>query len=106
MNEELTIKEITAKTHKYRIKVYKIRIELHRMTAIWYASKKGQEFYAVLACKIIQDGNSAVFRLVDLNEERTFLKPKAIILDVYPGDCVILDEFIVRSHSNLKKLYA
>lgn len=90
------------KTHRYLMKVYKIRITSYQKGGIWYTRKVGQEFHAILAYKI---NKIPVFRLVDVNDSRTYLTVMALVLDVYPSDCKVVDEFIVRSSRSLEHLY-
>lgn len=100
--ENLTVADcVSPKTHKYSMKVYKIKITSFQKGGIWYTRKVGCEFYTVLATK---ENKLPVFRLVDVNEARTYLTTMALILDVYPSDCKIIEEFTVRSERTLKHL--
>lgn len=102
-NLNLTVRDIVnPKTHKHLIKVYVIRITSFQKGGIWYTKKVGCEYYAVLASKEI---GMPIFRLVNINEARTYLTPMVLYLDVYPTDCLVVDEFIVRSNSTLKHLH-
>jgi len=101
--EDMTVGDFVSPiTHKYIAKVYKIKIVSFQKGGIWYTRKVGQEFYAVLASKL---NRIPVFRLVDVNEARTYLTGKSLVLDVYPSDCNVIDEFIVRSDRSVKHLF-
>lgn len=94
---------IAGKSESYRcvMKVYKIRITLSQRSGIWYSKKSGQEFYAVLASKL---NKGPVFRLIEINEDRSYLASKPLILEVYPVDCIVIEEFVIKSNQSMKYL--
>lgn len=93
---------MTPKTHRYIMKVYKIKITSFQKGGIWYTGKVGNEYYAVLVSKL---NTTPVFRLAQINEAKTYLTTMAIILDVYPSDCNVIEEFIIRSERPLQHLF-
>lgn len=87
--------------YKCVMKVYKIKITSFVRGGIWYTKKVGNEYYAVLTVK---GDKSPVFRLVDVNEDRDHLTSLSLILEVYPIDCNIVEEFIIKSYQSLKHI--
>lgn len=103
-NDATVADVITTKSHPFRIKVYKVQITDAKTSGIWYAGKKGLSFYAVLSTKEIRDGFVPVFRLIKLSENKAVLFEPSIIKDIYPGDCLIQEELIVRAKSSFRHL--
>lgn len=105
MHETETIKEFIAKkTHRFRIKVYKVEVCDRQGVQVWYADKIGQSFYCVLSIKITHEGYAPVFRVVNMSEDLLEVAESALIRDIIPNHCKVLDEFIVRSNRSLRHL--
>jgi hypothetical protein len=100
-----TIKDlISSKTHPYRIKVYKVRITTGRTNTVWYASRKGEEFYAVLSIKNSYEGYIPTFRVVNISDAKTYIIEQALIRDIHPNGCTVIEELTVRSSHTLAHL--
>jgi hypothetical protein len=102
---EATVKDyVTAKTHPYRIKVYRVKVTSGKTNGVWYASKKGQTFFVVLSVKDSYEGYIPTFREVSVSEGRTYIIERALIRDIHPNDCTVIEEFTVRSSKSLRHL--
>jgi curli biogenesis system outer membrane secretion channel CsgG len=88
--------------YKCIMKVYKIKIVSFQRTGIWYTRKVGQEFYTVLVSRL---NKSPVFRLIEIDETRSYLKSKPLILEVHIVDCNVIEEFIIKSKNSMSHLY-
>lgn len=99
----MTVKDekVKKETHRYVMKVYKIRIVSFQRGGIWYTTKVGHDFYAVLTTKL---NKAPAFRVIEINEDRTYLASTSIILEVYPVDCNVIDEFVIKSNQSMKHL--
>jgi hypothetical protein len=103
MEDELIVNDfVLSEIHPYLLRVYRVIIISSKANSIWYADKKGMEYDVMLACKIVSDGLTAVFRVIKLSEDGLTVVDPVILLDIYPVDCKIINESFARSKREFK----